>query len=168
VEKSKGVVIMPVQFLINLFIGVLWMFFQDNWSVLTFFSGFLFGLIVLYILRRFLPAKFYPVTLLAILKLVLVFIYELFSSSMLVIRQVTKPKINISPGIFTLETDLEGELEVTLLALLLSLTPGSVVVEISPDNKRFFIHAMDIPNSSNAVMKSKDRFETAIKRVTRL
>lgn len=159
---------MPVQFLINLFIGVLWMFFQDNWSVLTFFSGFLFGLIVLYILRRFLPAKFYPVTLLAILKLVLVFIYELFSSSMLVIRQVTKPKINISPGIFTLETDLEGELEVTLLALLLSLTPGSVVVEISPDNKRFFIHAMDIPNSSNAVMKSKDRFETAIKRVTRL
>lgn len=159
---------MPIQFLINLFIGVLWMFFQDNWSVLTFFSGFLFGLIVLYILRRFLPAKFYPVTLLAILKLVLVFIYELFSSSMLVIRQVTKPKINISPGIFTLETDLEGELEVTLLALLLSLTPGSVVVEISPDNKRFFIHAMDIPNSSNAVMKSKDRFETAIKRVTRL
>ncbi|GIN63679.1 Na+/H+ antiporter subunit E [Robertmurraya siralis] len=159
---------MPVQILINLFIGVLWMFFQDNWSVLTFFSGFLFGLLVLYILRRFLPAKFYPVTLLAILKLVLVFIYELFSSSILVIRQVTKPKIDISPGIFTLETDLEGDLEVTLLALLLTLTPGSVVVEISPDNKRFFIHAMDIPDSSNAVIKSKEKFETAIKRVTRL
>lgn len=158
---------MPMQFLLNLFIGVLWMFLQDNWSVLTFFSGYLFGLIVLFILRRYFPSKFYPVTLLAIIKLFLVFIHELFTSSVLVIRQVVRPKINITPGIFTLKTDLEGDLEVTLLALLLTLTPGSVVVEVSPDNKLFYIHAMDIPESSDAVLRSKKKFEDAIKKVTR-
>ena len=81
-------------------------------------------------------------SLVAILKLFFVFIWELFTSSILVIRQVIRPKINITPGIFTLETELEGELEVTLLALLLSLTPGSVVVEVSHDNKVFYIHAV--------------------------
>jgi multicomponent Na+:H+ antiporter subunit E len=158
---------MPMQVLVNLLIGVIWMFLQDDWSVLTFFSGYLFGLLVLYILRRYLPTKFYLVTLLAIFQLFIVFIYELFTSSILVIRQILRPKINITPGIFTLETQLEGDLEVTLLALLLTLTPGSVVIEVSSDSKKFYIHAMDIPESSNAVLQSKAKFEKAIKKVTR-
>lgn len=158
---------MPMQVLINLSIGVIWMFLQDDWSVLTFFSGYLFGLLVLFILRRYFPTKFYLITLLAIVQLFFVFIYELFTSSILVIQQVLAPKINITPGIFTLETELEGDLEVTLLALLLTLTPGSVVVEVSPDNRRFYIHAMDIPKSSDAVLQSTAKFEKAIKKVTR-
>jgi multicomponent Na+:H+ antiporter subunit E len=158
---------MPMQVLVNLFIGIIWMFLQDDWSVLTFFGGYLFGLLVLFILRRYLPTKFYLVTLLAIIQLFLVFIYELLTSSILVIRQVTRPRINVTPGIFTLETELEGDLEVTLLALLLTLTPGSVVVEVASNNKKFYIHAMDIPESSDAVLLSTIKFEKAIKKVTR-
>lgn len=158
---------MPMQVLVNLLIGVIWMFLQDDWNVLTFFSGYLFGLLVLYILRRYFSTKFYLVTLLAIVQLFLVFIYELFTSSILVIRQILRPAINITPGIFTLDTELEGDLEVTLLALLLTLTPGSVVVEVSSDSKKFYIHAMDIPESSNAVLQSQAKFEKAIKKVTR-
>lgn len=158
---------MPMQVLINLFIGLLWMFLQDNWGLLTFFSGYLFGLLVLFILRRYFPTKFYPITLFAVMKLTILFFYELFISSITVVRQIIRPKINVTPGIFTLETELEGDLEVILLALLLTLTPGSVVVEISPDNKKFYIHAMDIPESSDAVIRSTARFEAAIKKVTR-
>ncbi len=158
---------MPMQVLINLFIGVLWMFLQDNWELLTFFSGYLFGLLVLFILRKYFPTKFYPITLFAVMQLAVLFLYELFISSITVIRQVIRPKINVTPGIFTLETELEGDLEVILLALLLTLTPGSVVVEVSPDNKKFYIHAMDIPESSDAVIRSTTRFEAAIKKVTR-
>lgn len=158
---------MAMQVLANLSIGALWMFFQDDWSVLTFFSGYLFGLLVIFMLRRFLPTKFYPITLLAIINLLFVFIYELVSSSILVIRQVMRPKINIAPGIFTLETELESDVEITLLAMLITLTPGSVVMEISPNGKIFYIHAMDIPESSDAVLRSRDKFEAAIKKVTR-
>lgn len=156
-----------MQVLINLFIGVLWMFLQDDWTALTFFSGYLFGLLVLFILRRYLSKKFYLITFLDVFKLFLVFLHELFTSSILVIKQVIRPKINVTPGIFTLKTDLEGEVETTLLALLLTLTPGSVVVEVSDDNKVFYIHAMDIPESSEAVFKSQVVFEKAIKKVTR-
>jgi multicomponent Na+:H+ antiporter subunit E len=143
------------------------MFFQNDWSVLTFFSGYLFGILVLIILRRYFTSKLYLITLLAVIRLLFVFVYELFTSTIVVIRQIIRPKINITPGIFTLETELEGELEVTLLALLLTLTPGSVVVEVSPDNKVFYMHAMDIPLSSDSVIRSKAKFENAIKKVTR-
>jgi multicomponent Na+:H+ antiporter subunit E len=158
---------MPIQVLINLFIAFLWMFLQDEWSFLSFFSGYLVGLVVLFMLRRFMPTSFYFAKFIAIIKLLYVFIGELITSSILVIRQVLRPKIDITPGIVTLKTDLEGDLEVTLLALLLTLTPGSVVMEVSPNGKVFYIHAMDIPESSDSVYKAQEKFEKAIKGVTR-
>ncbi|AYV68576.1 Na+/H+ antiporter subunit E [Niallia circulans] len=158
---------MPMQILINLLIGIIWMFLQDTWNVLTFFTGYLFGILVLFILRRYLSTKFYLETFFAVVKLFFVFIEQLFTSSVVVIRQITRPRLNISPGIFSLETELEGELEVSLLALLMNLTPGSVVVEVTSDNKKFFIHAMDIPAQKESIFRSKEKFEKAIKRVTR-
>jgi multicomponent Na+:H+ antiporter subunit E len=156
-----------MQVLINIFIGVLWMFYQDDWSALTFLSGYLFGLFVLFIIRRFLPSQFYLFTLQAVVELFLIFIRELFASSLLVIRKIIKPRIDIKPGIVAMETSLESDLEVTLLSLLLTLTPGSVVMEVSHDNKVLYIHAMDIPELSDLVLRSRDRFEEAIKKVTR-
>jgi multicomponent Na+:H+ antiporter subunit E len=163
----KGVVLLPIQLLTNLAVALLWMFFQDQWSILSFFSGYLVGLLIVFSMRRFFPTRFYLLSLLAILKLLLVFIRELVSSSVLVVQQVVRPKVNITPGIFSLETELEGDLEVTLLSLLISLTPGSVVVEVSDNGKVLYIHAMDIPESSDSVIRSKNAFEKAIKDVTR-
>ncbi len=158
---------MPMQVLTNLFIAILWSGLQDDWSVLTFISGYFVGIIVLFLMRRFLPENFYIITLLNIIKLAAVFIQELFTSSYMVIRHVFKPKLTITPGTLTLETDLESDIEVTLLALLLTLTPGSVVIKVSDDKKKFFVHVLDTSDSNVAILKSQKRFENSIKRVTR-
>ncbi|WP_316569049.1 Na+/H+ antiporter subunit E [Neobacillus sp. YIM B06451] len=156
-----------MQVLTNLFIAILWSGLQDDWSVLTFISGYFVGIIVLFLMRRFLPENFYIITLLNIIKLAAVFIQELFTSSYMVIRHVFKPKLTITPGTLTLETDLESDIEVTLLALLLTLTPGSVVIKVSDDKKKFFVHVLDTSDSNVAILKSQKRFENSIKRVTR-
>lgn len=158
---------MPIQILINLLIGLIWVFFQDNWSFLTFLTGYLFGLLVLFILRRFLKGKFYPITVIAVFRLIFVFIEEIVISSVDVIRTVIAPKIDVTPGFFLLETDLETDWEITLLAMLITATPGSVVTEISEDGKRFYVHGLDLPGSKEGVFRSQKKFEEAIKRVTR-
>ena len=157
---------MPFQLLINMFIAFLWMFLQDEWSVLSFFSGFLVGLLIVFSLRRFFKKRFYLWTFFAVIKLVLVFTRELISSSVLVVKQIMRPKINITPGIFRLETELETDLEITLISMLITLTPGSVVLDVTPNNEALYVHAMDIPESSDAVKKSVKAFEKAIKDVT--
>lgn len=158
---------MPTQVLINIFIAVLWMFFQDDWSVLTFFSGYLAGLFILYIMRRFFKEQFYVHLVMNVIRLVLVFLQELFVSSIFVIRKILTPNLKLTPGIFRLETDLKSDVEITLLSLLITLTPGSVVMEVTPDRKALYVHAMDMPESKEAVIKSTVKFEKAIKRVTR-
>lgn len=157
----------PIQVLLNIFIGFLWMLLQDKWSFPSFVAGYLVGVVILFFMRRFFSKSFYLGTFLSILKLLLVFMKELVSSTILVLKQVTRKKIDVQPGVFALKTDLNGDWEIPILALLLSLTPGSVVLEISPDNKTFFIHAMDMKESKQSIIKSKMRFEKAIKEVTR-
>src|SRR5699024_11596459 len=103
----------------------------------------------------------------AIIKLIILFISELLQSSVVVISHIFTPKINIEPGIFTYKTTLEGEWEVTALALLLTLTPGSVVMEVNPEGNVFYIHAMDINRYQTDLEKSLGKFEKAIMEVTR-
>lgn len=158
---------MPSQVLINIFIAVLWMFFQDDWSVLTFFGGYLAGLFILFILRRYFKHQFYVFSLINVLRLLLLFFYELFASSIFVIMEVLRPKVTITPGIFKMETELESNVEITLLSLLLTLTPGSVVMEVLPKQRLLYIHGMNNPESKEAVITSAKKFEKAIKRVTR-
>lgn len=158
---------MPVQVLLNIFIAYLWMFLQDETNVLNFISGYIVGLIILFFMRRFFKKPYYLFTLGAVGKLFVIFIHELITSSMMVMKYVLHPKLDVKPGIFKVETDLEGDLEITLLSLLICLTPGSVVMEISGDSKVLYVHGLNMPDSRDSVIKSKTIFEKAIKDVTR-
>lgn len=156
------------QFIINIFIAALWFLLADdpNADFTTFMSGFFIGILILYAMHRFFGTQFYLRRVLKILKLILLFIQELLLSSVEVLKQVLDPQLKITPGIFTYETRLEGDWQVTALALLLTLTPGSVVMEVSEDGKTFYIHAMDIVESKETVLRSIGKFETAIWEVT--
>lgn len=156
------------QFVINIFIAALWFLLKDdpNADFTTFMSGYFVGILILYAMHRFFGTQFYLRRVLKILKLILLFIRELLMSSVEVLKQVLDPQLKITPGIFTYETRLEGDWQVTVLALLLTLTPGSVVMEVSEDGKTFYIHAMDIVESKEAVLRSIGKFETAIGEVT--
>ena len=160
---------MPTQFLLNIFIAVIWMLLKDENEAhfTTFFTGFLIGILILYLMHRFFGMQFYLKRIFAVGKLVSIFVWELILSSLLVLRQICSPKLNITPGIFTYKTALQGEGEITTLALLLTLTPGSVVMEVSPNGRKFYIHAMDIEKSKGSVLRSIENFEKVIMEVTR-
>lgn len=160
---------MPAQLLLNLFIAFLWMVLkdEDELKITTFFSGFIVGIGIVFLMHRFFGSPFYLKRLFSIVKLVLIFISELAMSSVLISKQILSPKLKIKPGIFTYKTQLRGDWEITTLAMLLTLTPGSVVMEVSPEGDTFYIHAMDIEKSKAGVLRSITKFEKAIMEVTR-
>jgi len=160
---------MAMQFILNLFIATLWLLLQDEVvpQFSTFLMGFIVGIGILYAMHRFYGTQFYLRRVFSIIKLLWLFNWELLLSSYSVLRQITTPKLTITPGIFTYKTALKGDWEITALALLLTLTPGSVVMEVSEEGDMFYIHAMDIEQSKEAVIRSIGKFEQAIMEVTR-
>ncbi|MEI3611195.1 Na+/H+ antiporter subunit E [Pseudogracilibacillus sp. SO30301A] len=160
---------MAEQFLLNLFIMVLWVLLKDETvlRIQTVMTGFIIGSFIVWIMRRFFGGQFYLRRVISVIKLILIFISEILQSSVVVIKHILSPKIDIEPGIFKYKTILHSDREVTTLALLLTLTPGSVVMEVNEEGNVFYIHAMDIKRYKSDLERSLKVFEKAIMEVTR-
>ncbi len=157
---------MTLQILLNLLIGLVWMLLHDSWNALTFTIGYLIGLGLIYVMRKFFPTPFYGRKCWAIVKLFYLFNVELAMSTITVIRQVARPRLNIEPGIFRVKTILKNDWEITLLSMLITLTPGSVVMEVAPEDGIMYIHAMDASEFNTSIVKTMRKFEKAILGVT--
>ncbi|RLL47758.1 Na+/H+ antiporter subunit E [Oceanobacillus piezotolerans] len=158
---------MAFQILVNIIIAVIWLFLQNSFTVTGFIVGYLVGMIILFILRRFLVFDFYLQRVWAIFKLILLFISELIKANLDVVKIVLSPKLNNKPGIVAVPTKLESNVEITLLAALISLTPGTVSMEFSDDSKTIYIHALHVPNKDEFIDSIHNSFERAIMEVTR-
>ncbi|MBU5265847.1 Na+/H+ antiporter subunit E [Virgibacillus proomii] len=157
---------MAFQIVINLIIAFMWMFLKESYSVPSFISGYILGIVLLLILRRFIPDTFYLKRVIKIINLILLFIKELVSSNIEIVKLVYTPKPDIEPGIFALPTELKSNWEITLLANLITLTPGTLSVAVSRDNTKLFVHAMNINDSNESIRSIKNTFEKAIMEVT--
>lgn len=158
---------MAFQILLNFILAFVWMFLKTSYSPASFFVGYFFGLLIIYIFRRFFTSRFYLLRVVAVLNLIYIFTLELLLSNIAVLKAVLRPKLNIKPGIFAFPTELKEDWEITMLANLITLTPGTLVVDVSPDNRTLYIHAMDISDADEAIQSIKNTFEKAIMEVSR-
>lgn len=101
--------------------------------------------------------------------LVLFYFRQLVSASLLVAYDVVTPKAHIKPGIVAFPLQAKTDLEITLLANLITLTPGSLSIDVSKDRKILYVH--DIYIKDNDLDKKKEEirngFENRILRITR-
>lgn len=157
---------MAFQILVNLIIAITWMFLQNAYTFPSFIFGYGIGLIILFILRRFLVFNFYLRRVWSIIKLIMLFIIELIKANIDMVKIVLSPKLNNQPGIVAVTTKLESKVEITLLASLISLTPGTVSMDFSEDNKTIYIHAINVPDKQEMIENIHNTFERAISEVT--
>lgn len=158
---------MPFQLLLNILLAFLWMFLANSFSASSFIIGYLLGLIAMFAMRRGFSTRFYIGSFIALIRLFIRFLYELVVANLEVLSIILKPRLDIKPGIFAYETELEHNWQITLLSLLITLTPGTLVVDISDDNKTLYIHALHMPEADDAVASIRNSFEKAILEVSR-
>lgn len=158
---------MAFQIVMNLIIAFMWMFLSETYTVSAFLFGYILGVLLLMLLDKIVPGKFYLNPLIKIIKLGLLFIKELFVSTIDIAKLVYTPHLNIEPGIFSYPLEVETAWEITLLSNLISLTPGTLTVAVANDNSKIYIHAMHIKTTDDSIQSIKDTFEKAIMEVTR-
>lgn len=157
---------MALQIVLNLLLAVIWMFFSD-FAFANFLFGYLMGLLLLLVLASFIPGTFYLKKVWAIIALVALFGKELLFANLEVLKWVYKPKLDMQSGIMALPTDLTDNREITLLANLITLTPGTLSVDVSDNNDYIYVHAIDMPDADKSINDIKSTFEKAIMEVTR-
>jgi multicomponent Na+:H+ antiporter subunit E len=95
------------------------------------------------------------------------YIFELVKANIDIARQIISPKPRIRPGILKVELDARSDQEVLGLSNLISMTPGSLTMDISYDKKYIFIHEMYIDDVEEARQRIKVNLESRILKITR-
>jgi multicomponent Na+:H+ antiporter subunit E len=91
------------------------------------------------------------------------FVVELVVSSIKVAWDVITPRHRAKPGILAFPLDVRSDAAVTVLANLVSLTPGSLSLDVSEDRSTLFVHVMFIENLESVRAEIKEKIERRVK-----
>ena len=95
------------------------------------------------------------------------FLWECFKANLDVAYRVLHPRLPINPGIVKVRTKLTTETALTFLANSITLTPGTMSVDIDKDNGILYIHWIDVKTKDveSATRIIVDRFEKVLKKI---
>lgn len=98
----------------------------------------------------------------ALLRLAGLIIVELVMSSLQVAWDAMTPRHRARPGIIALPLDARTDLEITVLANLICLTPGTLSLEVSDDRRFLYLHAMFIDDPAESRRALKESMERRV------
>lgn len=101
------------------------------------------------------------------LLLIVMFAKELVLSALRVAWLAVQPKLVLRPAIIAYPLTVTSDAQITLLANLITLTPGTLSVDVSTDRRTLFIHAIDMGSREALIGDIAGGFETRILAVLR-
>jgi len=117
-----------------------------SWSIAELIFGIILSIIVAIIASRMFIKKSFrmanPVRWFSFIAYLLYFFYEMAKANVDVAYRVITGKIN--PGIVRISPDLKTDLGITMLANSITLTPGTLSVDIDEDKNDLYIHWINV------------------------
>jgi multicomponent K+:H+ antiporter subunit E len=101
----------------------------------------------------------------AALRLAGVFLYDLVVANIAVARAVLGPMSRVQPRLVRVPLDMDDPAATTLLAGLVTLTPGTVSVDIDRPARTLTVHMLLVADEQEAVRQIKARYEARIREI---
>ncbi|MCC5929601.1 MAG: Na+/H+ antiporter subunit E [Cyclobacteriaceae bacterium] len=158
---------MKGKFLMNLLLTFIWVALTGAFALINYVFGFVLSFLIMWISdRNNQKTKYYSIVP-QLISFIFFFIYELFKANLQVAWEVITPKNKMKPGIVKVPLTVTSDFEITLLANLITLTPGTLSLDISGDKKVLYVHAMYIHDRDAFIEGIKNGFEKRILDLTR-
>lgn len=144
---------------LNVGLALVWCLLHNEMSLKQFVIGYLLGAGIMLLFIRLFHEEIYFRKVELSLRLFFFFVKELLVANFAVAKKVLAPRISVRSGIIALPLELRGDIPITLLANMITLTPGTLSVDLSPDRKFLFVHVLDIADPEEEKRKIKEGFE---------
>ena len=153
---------MKNRFLANLLLTFIWLALTGCFSIYNIIFGFILSYFVLLLITRGTGRARYFRLVPRLISFILFFLYELIKANMQVAWEVGTPKFHMTPGIIGVPLDVTADWQITLLANLITLTPGTLSLDISEDRKVLYVHSIYIHDREVFIRDIKNGFEKRI------
>ncbi len=155
-------------FLLNILLTFVWVALTGQLDYANFVFGYTLGFFILWMVNRSVKANteyFYRVP--KIFAFILMFFYDLLKANFEVMKDVVTPNYNMKPGIIKYEMAAKTDFEITMLANMIALTPGTVVVDLSKNKKFMYIHVMYLSDKEEFIKNLSNRIERKLLEIIR-
>lgn len=92
-------------------------------------------------------------------------LYDICVANFRVARLTLSPLNRLHPLIVTVPLDVDDAAVASILAATVTLTPGTVSVELDMDVHELTVHALDAADASSVVHEIKSRYESRLKEI---
>lgn len=149
---------------LTLVLALVWAAITGNFSGLNLLMGAIIGVIALWLVRNRMTTPILWKRAKRAIGLAFLFLYELILSAVRVSALVLSPNLKnkLRPGIIAFPVSAKSDVEITLLANLITLTPGTLSVDVSDDRSTIFVHALDVGDKSALIKEIATGFEAKI------
>lgn len=93
------------------------------------------------------------------------FLKELALSAWQVLRATLSPEIRARSAVVAVPLEIRSDAGITLVADMVTLTPGTTALHVSADRRTLYVHAMDAGSPEEVARSIRDGFERATRRV---
>lgn len=154
-------------FAVNLILAIAWVALTGSLTLTGLLTGFVLGTAAMWLVRPLFPrSRGYFARLYFWCRLVVMFIYELFVSSLSVAKDVLTPGQNSKPALLEVPISVTTDLQIALLSNLVSLTPGTLTLDVSEDRKTLYVHAMFASDPEQIRWRIREHLELWIRDAT--
>jgi len=129
--------------------------------------GFVLGYAVLYLAQPVIGPSRYFTKVRQVISLVLFFLWELILANLRLAVDVVTPEHHMQPAVIAIPLDARSDAEITLLANMITLTPGTLSLDVSSDRKTLYIHALYVKDIEAVRRDIKNGFEKRLLEVLR-
>jgi multicomponent Na+:H+ antiporter subunit E len=145
-------------------LALLWTIVTGAFTLPNLLLGALVGALALLLLRHQLAPLRERSRLVRLTSLALFFLRELMLSAVNVALWTVRPNLEktMSPAIVAFPLSVSRDLEITVLANLITLTPGTLSVDVSDDRKWLYVHALDCKDPEALKQSIASGFERRI------
>lgn len=154
-------------FLMNLLLSFLWVALTGSLSYSGFAFGFILGFFVLWIMNKNEEERRYFYRLPKVFSFVCYFLYLMIKANVQVAYDVITPKYFFRPGVVRYPLSARSDFEINVLSTLISLTPGTLILDVSEDKKALYIHAMYLKSPELFVRQLKEGMEKRLLEILR-
>ena len=149
-------------FVWNILLALSWVVMTGAFSPINLAFGFGLGYLILYFAQRILGPANYFLKVRQVLGFAAFFVRELIVSNLRVTYDVITPGYHMRPAVVAVPLDARTDLEITLLANLITMTPGSFSLDVSDDRTVLYVHAMYVDDPEAFRREIKDGFERRV------
>ncbi len=154
-------------FFINTFIALGYIGVQGQFSLSGFLIGFALGYLALWLTGPLYGRSRYFQRVPKTIRLAGFFLVELLLSTLRVFWDVVTPGHISRPGIVGVPLNAESDMEILLVANLISLTPGTLSIDLSEDRRILYVHVMFLDDPDRFRQGIKDGVERRVLEVMR-